>query len=381
MALADNEKTDAPIQSALIGMHGSQVENLVPELQKSSRARQRPSKRRVATGSTTASSDQMRPVGMGVGYEDRTGWLPERLQRNGDAIHPAGHKNQLRWPQPQLHPALGPPPPATPSEDKTLLTRLQPAGADVFTDAFVSQLEAVRKLLLTTLSAAMEPAAAAAQIAAQESSRHDAPLDALVAELDSAASCTIPGYEGSTAVGQLRWRRSANQPSATRANFGPAASVASVSQSAPYREGPPPADDSVVMQHYSARYDFCSELLARESMRRSKFALSQKAAVTPPVSPPEDANGRMNATHSLSWWQKGYDLQTASKMAGVDPSQPLFKKRVQNLLVRIRAAVSKGGTWNCSNAAPLLAVQGALVANGAHAGNAYLELEKFIAPK
>lgn len=116
-------------------------------------------------------------------------------------------------------------------------------------------------------------------------------------------------------------------------------------------------------------------------MRRSKLALSQKAAVTPPVSPPDDANGRMTATHNLSWWQKGYDLQKASKMAGVDTSQPLFKKRVQNLLVRIQAAESKGGTWNCSNTAPLLAVQGALVASGGHAGNAYLELEKYLAPK
>ena len=92
---------------------------------------------------------------------------------------------------------------------------------------------------------------------------------------------------------------------------------------APYAEGPPPVDGSVVMQHYSARFDYGSELLAKESVRRTRWQMQKRAAArgqTPPVTPPDEAT----ATRSATWWASpGHDLTIETKRRGVDTDDPL----------------------------------------------------------
>lgn len=166
-------------------------------------------------------------VGLDTGYEGGTSWVPERMQHSdgtallpGYASNPAGHKNPPRW---QMHPAPGPPPP-TPPPDNTLLLSLQPAGADVFTDAFVQRLETARRRLMAVLATAMESEGSGTTGHGQP-----VPWEPLVAELGASAACAVPGYSGSTTTqaGARRWRRSGNQPEMTAASFGPAALAAS----------------------------------------------------------------------------------------------------------------------------------------------------------
>jgi hypothetical protein len=283
---------------------------------------------------TTRGHAIMQPVGLNVGYQEDTGFFPERLQDAGYASHPAGFKVASRYEVPAMEQ-----PPATadlqsglqssalldgiPVEEGATAASLpcfmQPAGADVFTDAFVRRLETTRRSLLSTLSAQL--------VRAPNRDGPQVPWEHLLASVaghsvaggnlgaaPGAPGCPIPGY-GTSTIDQ-QWKR-AGLPAPNGVELGESSGLPgrhSLTPRGQYHQGDGsdehkldltfggPGHDSAgfasghdsgfVLMHSTMHMataqaeNLCQAARRREQKRRNRPALE----LTPPASPPDEVS-------------------------------------------------------------------------------------------